>query len=147
MVGGGTRQAGVLAAAGLVALSDGPDGMIDRLAEDHANARRLADALSGMDGIVSAGGTTHGSSFEPIAANMVALCKLYADQGFAATDYVPAAFIGQGSEFAIADLCWTLPRTGGQAPWRFHTTYNLARTPAGWRIRPCTAYQEQPLDA
>ncbi len=57
MVGGGMRQAGVLAAAGLVALSDGPDGMIDRLAEDHANARRLAQALSEMDGIVAAGGT------------------------------------------------------------------------------------------
>ena len=57
MVGGGMRQAGVLAAAGLVALSDGPDGMIDRLAEDHANARRLAGALSEMDGIVAAGGT------------------------------------------------------------------------------------------
>src|ERR1035437_4659327 len=38
MVGGGLRQVGILAAAGLVALSDGPDGMIDRLAEDHANA-------------------------------------------------------------------------------------------------------------
>ena len=38
MIGGGMRQAGVLAAAGLVAL----DGMIDRLAEDHANARQLA---------------------------------------------------------------------------------------------------------
>ena len=57
MVGGGMRQAGILAAAGLVALSDGPDGMIDRLAEDHANARRLAEALAEMDGIVSAGGT------------------------------------------------------------------------------------------
>jgi len=57
MVGGGMRQAGILAAAGLVALADGPDGMIDRLAEDHVNARRLADALSEMDGIVSAGGT------------------------------------------------------------------------------------------
>ena len=51
------RQAGILAAAGLVALSDGPDGMIDRLAEDHANARRLAEALADMDGIGSAGGT------------------------------------------------------------------------------------------
>jgi threonine aldolase len=30
--------------------------MIDRLADDHANARRLAEALSGMDGIGSAGG-------------------------------------------------------------------------------------------
>ena len=58
MVGGGMRQAGVLAAAGLVALSDGPDGMIERLAEDHANARRLAEALSSFDGVVSAGGTT-----------------------------------------------------------------------------------------
>ena len=57
LVGGGMRQAGVLAAAGLVALSDGPDGMIARLAEDHANARRLAEALSTMQGIVAAGGT------------------------------------------------------------------------------------------
>ena len=51
------RQAGILAAAGLVALSDGPDGTIERLAEDHANARRLAEALAGMPGIVAAGGT------------------------------------------------------------------------------------------
>jgi threonine aldolase len=56
MVGGGMRQAGILAAAGLVALSDGPDGMIDRLADDHANARRLAEGLAELDGISSAGG-------------------------------------------------------------------------------------------
>ena len=46
LLGGGMRQAGVLAAAGLVALRDGDAGMIDRLAEDHANARRLAEALA-----------------------------------------------------------------------------------------------------
>jgi threonine aldolase len=51
LVGGGMRQAGVIAAAGLVALSDGPDGMVDRLAEDHANARRLAEALASMPGV------------------------------------------------------------------------------------------------
>ena len=56
MVGGGMRQAGVLAAPGLVALADGPAGMIDRLADDHANARRLAEALADMDGVSSAGG-------------------------------------------------------------------------------------------
>ena len=56
LVGGGMRQAGILAAAGLHALRDGPEGMIDRLAEDHANARRLADGLSRMDGVVSPGG-------------------------------------------------------------------------------------------
>jgi threonine aldolase len=51
LVGGGMRQAGIIAAAGLVALQDGPEGMIERLAEDHANARLLADGLAGMDGI------------------------------------------------------------------------------------------------
>lgn len=52
LVGGAMRQAGIIAAAGLVALSDGPDGMIARLAEDHANARALAAGLAEMDGIV-----------------------------------------------------------------------------------------------
>ena len=51
LVGGGMRQVGVLAAAGLVALRDGPAGMIERLAEDHANARRLAEGLAGLPGI------------------------------------------------------------------------------------------------
>ncbi len=55
LVGGGMRQVGVLAAAGLVALRDGDAGMIDRLAEDHVNARRLAEAISTMDGIRSPG--------------------------------------------------------------------------------------------
>ena len=51
LVGGGMRQAGVLAAPGLIALRDGPGGMIERLADDHANASRLADALAAMRGI------------------------------------------------------------------------------------------------
>lgn len=55
LVGGGMRQVGVIAAAGLVALRDGEAGMVDRLAEDHANARRLAEGLAGLDGIRSPG--------------------------------------------------------------------------------------------
>jgi threonine aldolase len=55
LLGGGMRQVGVLAAPGLLALRDGPAGMIERLAEDHANARRLAEALADMAGINSAG--------------------------------------------------------------------------------------------
>jgi threonine aldolase len=51
LLGGGMRQVGVLAAAGLVALRDGPAGMIDRLAEDHRNARRLADGLVNLPGV------------------------------------------------------------------------------------------------
>jgi len=56
LVGGGMRQAGILAAAGLIALRSGPSGMIERLADDHANARRLAEGLAGLPGIGSAGG-------------------------------------------------------------------------------------------
>ena len=47
MVGGGMRQAGVIAAAGIVALQE----MVNRLADDHANARRLAEGLSRIPGI------------------------------------------------------------------------------------------------
>jgi threonine aldolase len=56
LLGGGMRQAGVIAAAGLVALQDGRDGMIERLADDHRNARRLAEGLADVPGVVSAGG-------------------------------------------------------------------------------------------
>src|SRR5438552_7484293 len=42
MLGGGMRQAGVIAAAGIVAL----ERMVDRLAEDHVNARTLAEGLA-----------------------------------------------------------------------------------------------------
>ena len=56
LLGGGMRQVGVLAAAGLVALDDGPDGTVARLAEDHANARRLAEGLAELTGIRSPGG-------------------------------------------------------------------------------------------
>jgi threonine aldolase len=62
MVGGGMRQVGVLAAPGLVALADGPTGMVDRLADDHANARRLAEALAEMDGVSSPGGIAQPSA-------------------------------------------------------------------------------------
>jgi threonine aldolase len=46
-LGGGMRQAGILAAAGLIALEEGPK----RLHEDHANARLLAEALAVMPGV------------------------------------------------------------------------------------------------
>lgn len=47
-LGGGMRQVGVLAAAGLIALEQGPK----RLSEDHANARLLAEALANTPGVI-----------------------------------------------------------------------------------------------
>jgi threonine aldolase len=57
LLGGGMRQAGVLAAAGIVAL----DTLIPRLAEDHANARLLAEAL----------GRGSGTRVAPVQTNIV----------------------------------------------------------------------------
>ena len=59
VLGGGMRQAGVLAACGLVAL----DHMIDRLAEDHRNARRLGERMSEIPGLKV--------DFEHLKTNMV----------------------------------------------------------------------------
>lgn len=58
-LGGGMRQAGVIAAPGLIALNQ----MIDRLQEDHQHARVLAAGLADIDGI--------GVSVENIETNMV----------------------------------------------------------------------------
>ena len=49
MLGGGMRQAGIIAAAGIVALEE----MTDRLAEDHTNARRLAEGIAGISGLAT----------------------------------------------------------------------------------------------
>jgi threonine aldolase len=53
LLGGGMRQAGVLAAAGIVAL----ETMVERLGEDHDRARRLAQGLAAIPGLVLALGT------------------------------------------------------------------------------------------
>ena len=58
-LGGGMRQVGVLAAAGLVALEDSPG----KLAADHANARFLAEGLAGIPGI--------GIDTQAVATNIV----------------------------------------------------------------------------
>ncbi|MEX1368500.1 MAG: GntG family PLP-dependent aldolase [Nannocystaceae bacterium] len=46
-LGGGMRQAGVIAAPGIVAL----ESMVDRLADDHRHARRLAEGIAGIPGL------------------------------------------------------------------------------------------------
>lgn len=70
MLGGGMRQAGILAACGIVAL----ETMIERLAEDHRRAKQLARALGELPGIYAPGQTgTKLSPFNPetIETNIV----------------------------------------------------------------------------
>ncbi len=55
MLGGGMRQAGIIAAAGIYAL----DNNIDRMADDHARAARLAEGLGAIDGVSVTGRSTN----------------------------------------------------------------------------------------
>ena len=55
MLGGGMRQVGVLAAAGIISLEQ----MVTRLADDHARARKLADGLRQTRGIVVDNGSPY----------------------------------------------------------------------------------------
>ena len=75
LLGGGMRQVGVLAAAGLVALSDGPEGTVKRLAEDHVNARRLATEIAALPEVISPGHNAQpeGERLDPtrVATNFV----------------------------------------------------------------------------
>jgi threonine aldolase len=66
ILGGGMRQVGVLAAAGIIAL----ETMVERLVEDHTRAKRLAQGLAQVHGVILDPGTPH--------SNMV-FCSLAAD--------------------------------------------------------------------
>jgi threonine aldolase len=71
MLGGGMRQAGVIAAAGLIALRKGPG----RLAEDHENAKRLALALAGLPGV----------EIDPASVQTnILVCRVGEEQGYTA---------------------------------------------------------------
>ena len=73
MVGGGTRQAGILAAAGIYAIENN----IDRLHSDHNNAKLLADGLKKHDAL----------TIDSVATNMVFL-KMNADTAEALAQYL-----------------------------------------------------------
>lgn len=75
LLGGGTRQAGVLAAAGLIALTQ----MVERLADDHAHARQMAEGLAQIPGVEL--------DLDVVKTNMV-FFKLAADHPVSAETYI-----------------------------------------------------------
>lgn len=75
MLGGGMRQAGLIAAAGIVALEE----MTSRLADDHALARKLADGLAGFAAM----------QVTPVQTNIVLFRVL--DERFSPPSFVAAA--------------------------------------------------------
>ncbi len=80
MVGGGMRQAGVLAAAGVVALEQ----MVERLEDDHTHARQLAADLAGVPGLVVDAAATNMVYFslaEPVRATMEQIERQMREKG------------------------------------------------------------------
>ncbi len=117
-----------------------------REAFDQLDGEAVARLYAVPSGIASDSGYTHWPTFEPIRANMVALCELYRENGYASAMFEPVAFLAQGDNYAIADISWNIERSGEREPWCFNTTYNLMRTVEGWRILLCTAYSEKKLN-
>jgi threonine aldolase len=111
MLGGGMRQAGVLAAAGLYAL----EHHVERLADDHALARQLADGLRGIDGLSVDGPHTNMVFIELPPARVAPLEPFMQVRGIRVMSYQPrvrlvthldldAAGIGRAVD-AFADFC------------------------------------------
>ncbi len=108
MVGGGMRQAGILAAAGLYALSHN----IERLADDHANAARLAQGLSGIPGIhVDANAVQTNMVFARIDTDMNALVEHLATRGIRISPGRPVRLVthldihAEDIDRAVRDFC------------------------------------------
>jgi threonine aldolase len=97
IVGGSMRQAGIIAAAGIVAL----DTMVDRMADDHANARKLANGLNEIEGI----------SIEPdkLPTNLVFFEVNHADRAGLARKLNERGVLGGGA----------------QKRWRYVTHYGI----------------------
>ena len=89
MFGGGMRQAGILAAAAIYAL----DHHVDRLAEDHASAKLLAEAIAQMPGLVTdpAGVETNMVYFDvdPAAGTAASFCDELRAAGVALLPVAP----------------------------------------------------------
>jgi threonine aldolase len=92
MLGGGMRQAGVLAAAGIVGLTQ----MVDRLEEDHRNTRLLGEGLSRIDGIgVDLGTVQSNMVFFSLVTKRVTQTELLAaldEEGVNVADYGAGLF-------------------------------------------------------
>ncbi len=89
MAGGGLRQAGLLAACALHAL----DHHVDRLADDHANARRLAEGLAGIDGLTVKSAQTNIVFVDVAEGRGPALMEFLKAHGVLATGLIGLRFV------------------------------------------------------
>lgn len=99
-LGGGMRQAGILAAAGIVAL----ETMVERLAEDHTRARYLAEGLSEIPGIVLEPGTPATNMLFFGFADSVKLSVAQIEQKLAERGILTSA--ASAKRYRLVTHCW-----------------------------------------
>lgn len=120
LFGGGMRQAGVIAAAALYAL----ENHVDRLAEDHANARRLAEAARGIRGLELLGDSVDTNivifRIDPALGTAAEFCEKLKAGGLLmlaiAAQQVRAVTHLDVDEFDTARACEILADVARQAP-------------------------------
>ena len=117
-----------------------------RDAFNRLDGEAVARCFALPSGILMGGSYVHWPDLEVVRDNMLRLCAQYRSHGYRQARYEIAWGTMLGPDACIVALAWQIDRHGELEPWRFHTAYNLARSPEGWRILLCTAYEE-PLRA
>jgi threonine aldolase len=107
MLGGGMRQGGVVAAAGLYALQNN----VERLAEDHARCARLAEGLVGIEGFSLSGRPETNMLFLDESMDIVGLTAHLAESGITISGarWVLHQDIGDSDVDAVIAACETFP--------------------------------------
>jgi ketosteroid isomerase-like protein len=88
------------------------------------------------------GQTTLWSTADEVLQAMTRLHTFYRDSGFGQAHFVIEGLLPQGKTDVVANVAWTIDRSGGAASWKFRTGYNLRFCDGMWRIVCCTAYEE-----
>lgn len=124
MLGGGVRQGGVLAAAGLVALD-----RVDRLAEDHTRATRLADGLRDRGWQVGAPQT---NIVLVAVADLESALRRFTDAGVRASAMAGNLRLVTHADITDTDITTALDRIGDADPGPRHPRFNgdRVRVPA-----------------
>lgn len=103
LLGGGTRQAGVLAACGLYALENN----IERLADDHHNAEQLANGLKSLN-VMPVEQHTNMIFIEPKPTHVAALCDHLRERGIIIGDDSPCIRMVTHLDISSDDIALTI---------------------------------------
>lgn len=79
----------------------------------------------------------------PMRANHRALCDLYCKAGYGSAGFVIEQHVPLGPQQAFAHVRWTIRDKSGKVMQRFHTGYQLMRTPGGPKVLLAVAHEER----